>query len=55
MAEQDLERFWQPPAPRAGLAGAWDRFIGAGATRVELWLQIGAALLAGAAAATYAL
>lgn len=30
---------WTPPEPRAGLAGEWDKFIGPGATRAELWLQ----------------
>lgn len=30
---------WNTPAPRAGLAGALDRFIGPGATRAELVLQ----------------
>lgn len=31
---------WTPPTPRAGLAGAWDKFIGPGATQAELWLQL---------------
>lgn len=30
---------WHPPAPRPGLAGALDRFIGPGATRAEIVLQ----------------
>ena len=30
---------WAPPAPREGLAGALDRFVGPGATPAELWLQ----------------
>src|SRR5574337_1540630 len=30
---------WHPPAPRPGLAGAPDRFIGPGATRAEIVLQ----------------
>ena len=30
---------WTPPEPRHGLAGAWDKFIGPGATNGELWLQ----------------
>ena len=29
-----------PPNPRDGLAGAWDKFIGPGATNGELWLQL---------------
>ena len=31
---------WAHPAPRDGLAGAWDRFIGPGATPAEQWLQL---------------
>ena len=31
---------WTPPEPRTGLAGAWDKFIGPGATNAELWLQL---------------
>lgn len=31
---------WVPPTPRVGLAGAWDRFIGPGATSREEWLQL---------------
>ncbi|MCA9919875.1 MAG: hypothetical protein KC445_18085 [Anaerolineales bacterium] len=30
---------WTPPEPRPGLAGEWDKFIGPGATKGELWLQ----------------
>ncbi|MCB8976006.1 MAG: hypothetical protein H6657_01085 [Ardenticatenaceae bacterium] len=30
---------WTPPEPRPGLAGAWDKFIGPGATNSELCLQ----------------
>ncbi|MEZ4592714.1 MAG: hypothetical protein R3D55_16440 [Chloroflexota bacterium] len=30
---------WIPPKPRPGLAGEWDKFIGPGATKAELWLQ----------------
>lgn len=39
---------WNPPEPRAGLLGAWDKFVGPGATAAEEWLQIiGGATLAG--------
>lgn len=39
---------WNPPEPRAGKLGAWDRFVGPGATSTEEWLQIiGGAALAG--------
>lgn len=31
---------WTPPEPRSGLAGAWDKFIGPGATNGELGLQL---------------
>ncbi|MBK8020634.1 MAG: hypothetical protein IPK19_04175 [Chloroflexi bacterium] len=31
---------WNPPAPRAGLLGAWDKFVGPGATRGEERLQV---------------
>lgn len=30
---------WDYPQPRAGLAGALDRFFGPGTTRAEAWLQ----------------
>lgn len=35
---------WIPPEPRPGLAGAWDKFIGPGATDAEQWLQLVGAL-----------
>lgn len=35
---------WTPPNPRPGLAGAWDKFIGPGATDAELWLELLGAL-----------
>lgn len=41
---------WTPPPPRGGPAGAWDRFIGPGATPAEQWIQV-----AGAAGLTVAL
>jgi len=41
---------WNPPAPRAGLAGAWDKFIGPGATPAEQWLQLLPTLAAAALA-----
>jgi hypothetical protein len=42
------------PPPRRGLAGAWDRLIGPGATRAEVGLIAGAALLAGLAVPLFA-
>lgn len=35
---------WNPPAPRAGLAGMWDRFVGPGLTTAETWLVVGGTL-----------
>jgi hypothetical protein len=35
---------WTPPEPRKGLAGAWDKFVGPGATPAEEWLQLGGGL-----------
>lgn len=32
---------WTPPAPRKGLNGTWDRFIGPGATNAEQLVQFG--------------
>jgi hypothetical protein len=50
------EAAWpEVPAPRSGLAGEWDRFIGPGATRAELALILGSALVGSAAVAIYAL
>lgn len=46
---------WEPPRPRKGLAGAWDKFVGPGATRAEFWLQIMVAAAAGIALPVYAL
>jgi hypothetical protein len=46
---------WNYPAPRPGWRGEWDRFIGPGATRAELGLEISAATLAALAMLAYAL
>ncbi len=45
---------WIPPEPRRGLAGEWDKFVGPGQTRAELWLILIPSLLAGAALPWYA-
>lgn len=45
---------WTFPAPRSGLAGLWDKFIGPGATNGELWLQLVIPLVAVVAAPIYA-
>ncbi|MBU0552446.1 hypothetical protein KKF91_05940 [Myxococcota bacterium] len=45
---------WSPPEPRPGLAGAWDRFVGPGATPAEQGLALGFALLAGLGVCVYA-
>ncbi len=45
---------WQHPSPRSGLAGAWDKFIGPGATRSEILLQVFIPLIAAVVAPLYA-
>ncbi len=45
---------WNFPPPRSGLAGAWDRFVGPGATRAEAGLQSILPILAGIAAPWHA-
>ena len=38
---------WNPPNPREGFPGQWDKFVGPGATSAEEWVQlIGGVLLA---------
>ncbi|TDQ61574.1 hypothetical protein ATL17_2673 [Maritalea mobilis] len=32
---------WEPPAPRKGLSGSWDKFVGPGATQAEEYVQLG--------------
>jgi hypothetical protein len=46
---------WSFPPPRAGLAGGLDKFIGPGATRAELLLQILVPSVAAIAAPLYAM
>lgn len=46
---------WDPPAPRRGLAGEWDKFVGPGQIRAELWLIIIPSLLAGLGLPLYAI
>jgi len=46
---------WTPPEPREGWKGAWDRFVGPGATSAELRLQLGPAIVAGIALPLYAI
>jgi hypothetical protein len=46
---------WDPPQPRHGLPGEWDKFVGPGQTRAEFWLLLVPALLAGAAVPIYAI
>jgi hypothetical protein len=50
-----MEISWQYPEPRARLAGAWDKFVGPGATAAEHWLGMAAAFAGGAAMLLYAL
>ena len=49
-----MNAFWTPPEPRKGLAGAWDRFVGPGATRAENWLMVGSAFVGGLSVPLYA-
>jgi hypothetical protein len=51
MTEETLPRIvWEPPAPRSGILGSWDTFIGPGATPAEsrlIWLTaVGGGVLA---------
>ena len=46
---------WEYPEPRSGWRGEFDRFIEPGATRAELALEFGLAVLGGAAMLAYAL
>jgi hypothetical protein len=56
MGVSGAEMAWpEVPAPRRGLAGEWDRFIGPGAARAELALILGSALIAAVAVVANAL
>ena len=46
---------WDYPKPRQGIKGALDKFIGPGATRGEIWLQLVPAVAAAVTAPLYAL
>ena len=45
---------WHFPPPRSGFAGAWDKFVGPGATRAEMALQLAIPAVAAIAAPLYA-
>jgi len=45
---------WEYPEPRAGWRGEFDRFVGPGATRAELALELGFTMLGGVAMLVYA-
>ncbi len=45
---------WNPPAPRQGLAGEWDKFVGPGQTKAEFWLILLPSILAALALAVFA-
>jgi len=45
---------WKYPPPRSGLVGAWDRFVGPGATQAESMLQVVTPIIAAVAAPLYA-
>jgi hypothetical protein len=44
---------WTPPAPRKGLIGKWDEFVGPGQTKAELWMIWGGGLALAAACIAY--
>jgi hypothetical protein len=50
-----MNTYWSPPAPRSGLAGEWDKFVGPGQSPAEFWLSLIPSLMAGLAAPLYAL
>jgi hypothetical protein len=45
---------WEFPPPRSGVVGAWDKFVGPGATRAEMVLQLVIPAVAAIAAPFYA-
>lgn len=45
---------WNFPPPRPGFAGAWDKFVGPGATRAEMALQLVIPAIAALVAPLYA-
>jgi hypothetical protein len=49
-----MDNLWNPPEPRQGLAGEWDKFVGPGQTRGELWLILIPSLAAGLLVPAYA-
>ena len=49
-----MDNFWNPPEPRRGLAGEWDKFVGPGQTRAELLLILIPSLAAGLLVPAYA-
>jgi hypothetical protein len=46
---------WSYPEPRRGLPGAWDRFIGPGATAAEVWTPLIVGFISALALICYAL
>lgn len=47
VGENQMSIDWNFPEPREGLAGAWDKFVGPGANRIEIILALTVAVLAG--------
>ena len=45
---------WDPPQPRRGLLGEWDKFVGPGQTRAEFWLILIPSVVAALGVAAYA-
>lgn len=50
-----MDNIWNPPEPRKGWLGEWDKFVGPGQTRAELWLIILPSILAGLILPIYAI
>ena len=46
---------WDYPEPRKGFLGEWDKFIGPGATKLELIITLGVSVLGGLAVLLYSL
>lgn len=54
-SQTTAEARWSFPVPHTGFVGQWDRFIGPGATRAEIWLILGASVFGGVLPLFYAL
>lgn len=50
-----MQNEWNPPEPRKGLVGEWDKFVGPAQTHAELWLILIPSVLVGLAVPVYAI